>query len=502
MLPSLFSDHAVLQQQTEVPVWGWAAAGSPVEIAFRNKVIRTTAGNDERWEATIFSGEPGGPFEMIITTSQGRQTLRDLLVGEVLIAGGQSNMWWAVEKCFDFETHQAAATDAWIRIFDTNTHPTGSGWLADTPQRTVDARWVVASPEEVGRFPSTAYFCARTLRETLGVPVGILHFAVPGSAIQPHIEREFGNARFPHLMEQAREAATRYPERLARYETERIPAWETQAAEARATGAPPPKRPGPPRKPHQLAFGGFFDAMLHPCVPYSARACIWWQGEGNQADFSDYRALFPALIENWRTAWRSPTLPFVYVELANIGPPQVRPVEEASFPAVRDAQRRALALPHVHGVSALDVKRESEPVWEIHPKDKQKVGERLAATLLAALYQVAPLPATGPLFRRATFEGSTGRVQFEAAAGLSPADGTELRGFAVAGPDRLWHWADRAEIAGDTVLVECRAVPELVAVRYAWANAPVGNLINASHQPAMAFRSDDWPIPVKEAAVD
>jgi len=494
MLPSILSDHAVLQRETDIHLWGYEEPDTVVTIEFRGQSGRAVAGSDGRWEVKMPSGSAGGPFEMRITSPAGKRVLEDLLVGEVLIGGGQSNLWWPVRRCFEFEKVQAASEDDQLRLFDTNTHPRSSGWRMAAPQRTIDTRWQSAHPDHIGDWPSTAYFCAVKLRQALGVPVGILHFAVPGSAIQPHIDAALAECRFPEMMADLEREAATYPERLRAYENGPLAEWN-ELIEAH-DGEPPPGRKPPkaPRNPESLRFGGFFNAMIAPCLPWNARAVLWWQGEGNQYDPAGYRTLFPTLIENWRTAWRDPAMPFLFVELANIGPHQTTPVEEESFPAIRDAQKQGLNLPGVHMVTATDVKRESEPVWEIHPADKQRVGERLADALLAEVYETRPGPAVAPVLHAADFEGKTVRLTFDHAEGLSTSDGEKPRGFAIAGADRVWHWAE-AVLEGESVVVTAPAeVEEPVAVRYGWANNPIGNLTNASRQPCAAFRTDDWPL--------
>jgi len=494
MLPSILSDHAVLQRETDVHLWGYEEPDAVVTIEFRGETARGVAGAAGRWELTLASGSAGGPFEMRITSPEGTRFVRDLLVGEVLIGGGQSNLWWPVKRCFDFETVQAGAKDDGLRLFDTNTNPKSSGWRRDTPQRTIDTVWKPAHPDDIGEWPGTAYFCARKLRQTLDVPVGILHFAVPGSAIQPHIDATLAESRFPEMITELEREASTYRERLNTFENGPLAEWNAWV-EANG-GQPPPGRkpPKPPRNPASLRFGGFFNAMIAPCLPWNARAVLWWQGEGNQHDPIGYRTLFPTLIENWRSAWRQPAMPFLFVELANIGPKQTAPMEEESFPAIRDAQKQALVLPAVHMVTATDVKREREPVWEIHPADKRRVGERLADALLAEVFGKTAGPGTAPMLHAADFVERTVRLTFDQSEGLSTRDSEPPRGFAVAGADRVWHWAE-AVLEGECVVVTApEAAAEPVAVRYAWANNPTGNLTNASGQPCAAFRTDDWPL--------
>jgi sialate O-acetylesterase len=310
--------------------------------------------------------------------------------------------------------------------------------------------WQTPTPETVAAFAGVPFFFARELHRKLAVPVGIVQLAVPGAPIELFLSAD--RAEKLH-------ALLGYP--------------------AKAESA------------------SLYNGMIAPAAPFAARGFLWWQGEANAARWTQYRVLFPALIEDWRRAWDAPEMPFLFVELANFLQLQTRPVEDDTWPALRDAQLSGLALKHVWQVSAIDVIGPGENPMNIHPPDKQLVAHRLYRTAMANVYGETDLVWSGPRFRSVRLEGSRAVVAFDHAdGGLKAKDGQPLKGFAVAGEDRRFAWAD-ARIEGATVELVCPEVAEPVAVRYAWANNPVGTLVNGEGLPAFPFRTDDWDLCVK-----
>jgi len=449
-LPSVIGDNMVLQRQTEAAVWGWDEPGTQVSVTFRGRTVGATAGEDGRWTARVPTGDAGESFELTVKGSSD-VTLRNVAVGEVWVAGGQSNMWWAVSNCTDAQEEIASADFPGIRFYDANTGPREAGWPADEPQRTIQARWEAARPGGIGGWAGTAYFFARRLHRELGVPVGIVHVAVPGSAIEPWLSPDFVRTQTPDLAE---------------------------LAESRQTSR-------------------FYNGMVAPVAPFTTRGFIWWQGESNQGRAYQYRLLFPGLILDWRRAWGGADLPFLYVELANFWDEQRVPVEDSAWPALRDAQREALRLPNVYMACTIDIIPRAE-ARNIHPPHKQLAGQRLALAALANVYGRQAVEWSGPMARSFEFRNGAAVVRFDHVGdGLVAKGGGELKGFAVCGPDRRWHWAT-AQISGDTVIASSEGVPEPVAVRYDWAANPIGNLYNTAGLPAPPFRSDHWLLLMRE----
>lgn len=447
-LPSIINTNMVLQRETDAPLWGWDAPGTKVTVSFRGHDMTTEAGADGKWLLRLPTGKAGGPFVLRIKGSR-EATIEGVLVGEVWVAGGQSNMWQHEFNCKNAEQENADANYPMIRIWDANTSITQSGWGTNTPQRTVKAEWTPVAPGNISNFPAVPFFFARDLYKALKVPIGIVHLAVPGQAIETFLSPAFITANLP----QARETMEQK------------------------------KRPAP---------SCFYNGMVTPAAPYAMRGFLWWQGEANAGQHLQYQVLFPGLIEDWRHTWNRPDAPFLFVELANFLALQSHPVEDDWWPALRDAQSYALPLDHVQEVSAIDVFGLNESADNIHPPNKQLIGHRLALAARANVYGQKRLVWSGPRFKSARFNGNQAIVSFDPMAdGLASRTGTKLQGFAVAGADRQFHWAE-AHLARNTVVLTSTNVPAPIAVRYAWANNPIGTLVNKEGLPAFPFRTDHW----------
>ena len=444
-LSSIISSNMVLQQETEAPLWGWDEPGTRVTVSFRGHDMTTQADTNGYWQVRVPTGKASNtPFTLRIKGTR-EVTLEGVLVGEVWIAGGQSNMWWHEGACRNAEAEKKDADYPMIRIWDANTSTNQGGWPADTPQRTVAAEWKPVSPGMLAETPGVPFFFARELHKTLKVPVGIVHLAVPGQAIETFLSPAFVKANVPALAVQ--------------------------------------KGPLP---------SCFHNGMAAAAAPFAARGFLWWQGESNADRHLQYRVLFPGLIEDWRHGWGLGNAPFLFVELANFLKPQVNPVEDDTWPALRHAQSFALALNRVYGVSAIDILGPDESPFNIHPPNKQLAGHRLALAARANVYGETRLAWSGPRFKSARFDGSQVVLEFDhRGSGLRAKDGKELKGFAVAGADRQFKWAEARVVRGRVVL-SSPEVPAPVAARYAWANNPVGNLVNQEGLPAFPFRTDHW----------
>ena len=275
---------------------------------------------------------------------------------------------------------------------------------------------------------------------------------------------------------------------MVKYGEERIPRWQEAVKQAKAAGEKPPRKPRPPAGPnHPCRPANLYNGMISPLLPYTIRGVIWYQGEGNAGRAYQYRNLFPTMIQDWRRAWGQGDFPFLLVQLANFLAVAPQPAESA-WAELREAQLMALSLPNTGMAVAIEVGEAAD----IHPKNKQAVGNRLAMTALSMVYGKGA-PPSGPSYESMTIEGRKIRIRFKHTNGaLVTRPEAPVNGFAIAGEDRVFTWAD-AVIDGDTVVVSARAEPAPVAVRYGWGNNPVCNLYNGAGLPASPFRTDDWP---------
>jgi len=513
-LPSIIGSNMVLQQNQNDAIWGWDAPGTKVNVSFRGQSASATADKSGYWLARVPAGAAStGPFELRIKGSN-EVKISNVMVGEVWIAGGQSNMWWHVGNCKNAADEIKAANLPLLRVYDANGNaPRQAGWPSPTPQKTINADWKVSSSQNAADFPGVPFFFARELQQKLGVPVGIINTSVPGVEIEKFLSPEYLRVNLPQALDNRALRQRTYAEDKALYETAHA-AWATQKAEADKKGdkAPPePQAPDDPNSPY--IPGGYYNGMISPVAPFTCKGFLWWQGEFNTDRFTQYRVLFPGLIQEWRQLWGADKAPFLFVELHGWLAPQKNAVEEDSWPNLRDAQRAALQLPATYEVSAIDILDEGDSVWTIHPPNKQQTGHRLFLSALANVYGAKNIEWSGPVYRSATFAGNEAKIAFDhAGSGLSvkaeerkappPEAGTaapnfvvlqkgELKGFALAGADHQWH-AAKARIDGASVTLSSDEVPTPVAARYDWANNPNGNLYNNAGLPAFPFRTDQW----------
>jgi len=353
--------------------------------------------------------------------------------------------------------------------------------------------WAVCSPATVGQFTAVGYFFGREISRKLQVPVGLINSSWGGTQIESWMSADTlqSDPAFAVVGQRWRQALADYPEKLAAYKLAR-PAWDKARAAAAAAGParlaaflvanPRPNLPVGPGSPDTPS--GLYNGMIQPLIPYSIRGAIWYQGESNARRANEYHRLFAAMITSWREKFGQGDFPFFWVQLANYGRPD-DPTQE-TWAYLREAQGQALSLPATGQAVTIDV---GDPK-DIHPTNKQEVGRRLALIAKALVYGT-PVDYSGPVFASATREGRALRVRFRfAGTGLTAGD-RPLQSFEIAGADRIFHPASAA-IAGDTLRVQAPEVPEPVAVRYAWRNAPDANLYNGAGLPASPFRSDSW----------
>ena len=477
-LPTIFSEHLVLQSGVAVPVWGWAEPGEEVTVSVADHKATAKAGADGKWRVNLDALKPGGPLTL---TAQGKNTLTigDVLVGEVWLGSGQSNMALTVNRAKDFAQEQAAANFPQIRMF------TVTSGAAATAQDDCKGTWEVCSPETVAKFSAALYFTGREIHQALGVPVGLIHSSVGGTPIESWIDADAQHAS-PELKaffdtQQQEEKAFDPVAAKANYE-KALARWKTAAEQAKADGKPVPPQPRDPvaLRTRKGDIGGLFNGKIAPLIPYAIRGAIWYQGEANSvpAKAPFYRYQLPLLIHDWRARWGY-EFPFAWVQLPNFDVPA------HDWPLVREGMLQTLSVPKTGMAITIDI---GEPK-NIHPQDKQDVGHRLAMWALATVYGKKDIASSGPLPAGHERRGSEIVLSFTHTDGGLVARGGDLRGFTIAGADGEWKPAT-AKIDGDHVVVSAPDVAEPKFVRYAWENNPSVNLYNGAGIPASPFRTD------------
>ncbi len=461
-----FGDHMVLQRDMPVPIWGRAAPSSTVTVDFAGQSKTAQADAEGNWMLDLDPMEASREGRTLTVKSDREGvSIEDVLIGEVWVCSGQSNMKFDVKRMLDAEKEIAAANYPEIRLLGIN----GLG-----------KPWDVCSPQTVSEFSAVAYVFATRLQEALGVPIGLLSFSIGGSSAFRWTSRDalksnpelwaYGNEvytreRYEHELAYRKRKHDRAVARGEEYKGALDPGWEVFKS---------------------AQIGALYGRYIDKVVPFAIRGFLWYQGESDKRHPQMYAMLFPLMIQSWREVWGEGDIPFYFVQL---------PGFETSAPAdivgLREAQADTLSLPNTGMVVTIDVGEAKDN----HPANKRPVGERAALLALARTYD-KPVVDSGPVFASVSQEDARLRVHFapaESALVLKVDEG----GFEVAGEERVFHPAE-AKIEGDTLLVWSTEVSEPVAVRYAWIDTPEASLFNTAGLPAAPFRSDDWP---SEAAV-
>ncbi|HEX8202178.1 MAG TPA: sialate O-acetylesterase [Isosphaeraceae bacterium] len=490
-LPALFGHHMVLQQGQKDRVWGHADPGEEVTVRIADQEKSTQADRDGHWSVTLDPMKAGGPHTLTVRGKTTR-TFDDVLVGEVWLCSGQSNMQWDVGAAKDAELETRAATYPRIRLISVPQVGT------QEPQADFRGQWETCSPETAARFSAVGYFFGRQLHETLDVPIGLIDDSWGGSAAEAWVRRDLleADARFQPLMERWTKIEQDFPRAQEAFQG-RLAAWKEAAAQARSEGKQPPPQPqGPEAQMRGNARpGNIYNGVLKPTIGYGLRGVIWYQGESNASRAYQYRELFPLMIQSWRDEWGIGDFPFYWVQLADFMPEKPEPADSA-WAELREAQTMTLAkLPNTGQAVIIDLGEGKD----IHPRNKQDVAHRLARWALARDYGL-DIAYRSPTYKGMVRDDNRVIVSFDhVGGGLNAFDVPEVRGFAVAAGDRHFVRAQARILAKDRVEVWSDEVSDPVAVRYAWADNPVCNLYSQEGLPATPFRTDDWPGVTAEA---
>lgn len=452
---TVFSSHMVLQRGVPVPVWGMDAPGQAITIRFNGQEKKTRSNAEGKWTVALEAMAAGGPYTMTCLGSGPQVTLTNVMVGEVWICAGQSNMQYAMRDKVDNRDAEIASADQYpaIRLFASNKLAGYSG----KPQETITSgTWSVCSSRSVRDFSAAGYFFGRQLEDSAlkGVPIGLIDAAIGATTVECWIAEPV----------------------LHQY----------YGADLRGAGLHPDLMFGHP-------LSGCFNGMINPWIPYAIRGVIWYQGESNSRYPEQYLELFPLLVKDWRSRWHNDKMPFFYVQLPNLTPGK----DDPGFALLREAQ--LLALQHID-YAGMAVTIDVGDPKDLHPSHKLPVGQRLALLARALVYG-EKVVCSGPLYEKKTVEGNTIRITFkEVGGGLVDKNGGALEGFEIAGADGVFRPAS-ATIRGSTVLVSCPEVKDPVNVRYAWGGNPVADLVNSENLPASPFRTDPAAPTAKAKAI-
>lgn len=487
-LPGIFSDHMVLQKNIAAPVWGWADPGEKITVTIAGQTKKATADASGNWKLKLGKLATDSPLTLTVA---GHNTIviEDVLVGEVWLGSGQSNMQLPVNEVTNAWKEKANAKFPQIRMFTVPRVP------ATTPQTNCGGKWLVCAPETVGGFSAAAYFFGRELHQQLGVPVGLINSSYGGTPIEAwtSMDRMKAKPELAPVLKRWQETLHPFNEKESQAQYARaLETWTNNAAKLKAEGKtvpPRPKKSGNPRLDPKYP-ANLFNGMISPIIPYAIHGAIWYQGENNAA--SDLAKLYSIqlalMIKDWRQRWDEGDFPFAWVQLPNFHPRTTKVVETNynNWCVVREEMLKTLAVKNTGMAITVDVGEANN----IHPKNKQAVGHRLALWALAKVYGKV-VPYSGPLPAGQKIKSDEIILTFKHTdGGLVSKDG-DLKGFAIAGEDHHWVTAI-ARIEGDKVIVSSPEVKSPKAVRYAWAANPDCNLFNGAGLPASPFRTDDW----------
>ena len=538
-LPTIISDNMCLQAGKTLPIWGTAVAGEKVTVSLNGQKQSAVAGADGKWMVKLTPVQVGGPLEMTVAGNN-TLTVKNIVVGEVWVASGQSNMEFGFRGTHNAAEEAPKAKYPNIRIFNLKKK------VAFEPQADCEGRWEECTPETVLNTSAVGYFFVRDLHKDLGVPMGLIHTSWGGTPAQSwtSIEDLAASPEIKGYADAFKSAKETLADAKAKYTNESLPnwkaaekkwqetdgvalkaamaEWQVKMKAAQAAGEPVPAQPKPahqqPRYPsppdNNPNIGSvLYNGMIAPIIPYGIEGAIWYQGESNAGQPQQYRTLFPAMITDWRKHWTEfnpdeKDFPFIWVQLANFMARQPEPVQDSGgWPGLREAQHMTLSLPNTGEAVIIDVGQADD----IHPRDKMDVGHRLALSAEKVAYH-KDLVYSGPTYQSMAREGDRIRVSFANLGGglkigahpstqpgvpqESPAG--ELHGFTIAG-ENMKFFPAQAHIIGDSVAVFSPEVASPAAVRYGWGNNPDCNLYNKEALPASPFRTDNWgTAPVKK----
>lgn len=481
-LPAIISDNMILQQNSKVALWGWAQPAEKITITntWNKKSTTVTTDASGKWLTYIATTKAGGPYQLSFRASNLIE-VKNILLGEVWLASGQSNMEFFIGKMRNPSyngviNHDEVMKDANhpdIRTIDVPNK------VADEPQTNFNSEWKICSANTVDTFSAVAYFFAREINKATGFPIGIINATWGGTPAESWTKKEVlqSDSDLNQILVRYQKAVDVFPEENQKFKVE-LAKWKQDTSKTKGPAPRAPMGPNHNQSPYKL-----YNGMIVPIEPYTIKGVIWYQGENNAQRAFQYRKLFPAMINNWRSDWKNPKLPFYFVQISP---------HRSQNPEIRDAQ--FYVYRHVP-YTGMAVTTDNGDSLNIHPRNKELVGKRLSLWAMRNEYGKKNIIVSGPLYKSMKIEGNKIRISFDFDKGLIAKNG-ELTEFTIAGDDQNFVSAN-AKIEGSTIVVWSDAVKNPKAVRFAWRNIPRPNLYNGAGLPASPFRTDNWITPTQ-----
>jgi sialate O-acetylesterase len=490
-LPAIIGDHMVLQQKQSNPIWGWDTPGTKVTVRFAGQTQAATAGGDGAWTVKLAPVPANAQPQTLTIAGSTKREIQDVLVGEVWMCSGQSNMGFKLNSDWNGDLEAAASNLPNLRLISVP--------LLGTQELQTDfkGQWKASTPDSAKSFSAVGFLYGRYIHEILGVPVGLIDNSWGGSAAEAWVRRESleKDPLFRLLMENTvkREAQLQSAQGKTDHE-QAVAKWKADTEKAKA------EKKALPRAPQQWLTGNarpgnIFNGMVHPTLGYGLKGVIWYQGESNAGRAHEYADLFPFMIEQWRKEWRQGDLSFYWVQLADFKAEKASP-GESDWAELRESQTRTMKLPNTGQAVIIDLGEGRD----IHPRNKHDVAARLVRWALVKDYGMK-LPYRSPEFKSLALAGNKATVTLDCfGSSLRPFDVPEAVGFAICGEDKVWHRATGKIVGKDRVEVWSDNVAAPVAVRYAWADNPVCNLFSEDGLPVTPFRTDEFEMITKPKA--
>ena len=498
-LPTVIGDHMVLQQKQENPIWGWDTPGTEVTVTFAGKTHTAKADAEGKWTVKLHAPPANDQGQTMTVKGTSTKEVTDILIGEVWMCSGQSNMGFAVASDWKGDLEALASKHPKLRLF-------ALPMVGTQDLKTdIDAKWELSDAQTAKPFSAVGFFFGRYLHEILGVPVGLIDNAWGGSAAEAWVRRSTleSDPRFKDVIERWRNIEKTWDPVKAKadYDAQMVK-WTADVAAAKSVGKPLPQQPRPPQ--NQLTGqhrpGNIFAGMMYPTLGYGIKGVIWYQGETNAGRSWEYRELFPFMISEWRKEWKQGDFPFYWAQLADFMAEKPEP-GDSSWAEMREAQTLTQKLAKTGQCVITDLGESND----IHPKNKYDVAARLVRWALAKDYGIQ-IAHHSPELKSHEIKGNKVIVTLDCfGSALRTMDVNDVKGFAICGEDKKWQWAKAKIVGNDKVEVWSDNLDAPKAVRYAWADNPVSNLLSKDGLPVTPFRTDDFemvtkPKPVAPAA--